>query len=85
MSDFTLESIQSVEYRRERRVVYLSINRTASRNALDLPTFKRFIHCLEKLKYEENLGAVVIYGEGGYFIAGGDLKSLHSMRDEKDV
>ncbi len=85
MSDFTLESIQSVEYRRERRVVYLSINRTASRNALDLPTFKRFIHCLEKLKYEENLGAVVIYGEGGYFIAGGDLKSLHSMRDEKDA
>ncbi len=85
MSEFSLESIQNVVYRREAKVVLLGIHRPEARNALDLPTFKRLIYCLDQLKYEENLGAVVIYGDGGYFISGGDLKSLHNMKDEKEA
>jgi enoyl-CoA hydratase/carnithine racemase len=72
----------------ERWALHISIQRAHVRNALDLNTMKALAHSLElcqQLEQETRLLAVILSGCQNYFIAGGDLKALHHLRNEEQA
>jgi enoyl-CoA hydratase len=52
------------------------INRPESRNAVDRETATLLVEAFEAFEQESSLLAAVLYGEGGNFCAGADLKAM---------
>ena len=52
------------------------INRPESRNAVDRETATQLVEAFEDFERESTLLAAVLYGEGGNFCAGADLKAM---------
>jgi 2-(1,2-epoxy-1,2-dihydrophenyl)acetyl-CoA isomerase len=61
---------------REGAVAWLTLNRPAALNALDIPTANAFLACCEELAADTGVRAVVLKGEGKTFGVGGDLAAL---------
>ncbi len=67
-------------------VLWIRIDRPASRNALSRPTLAEIARACNGIAAEPSLKAVVITGEGPEaFAAGGDLKELASVRTADQV
>lgn len=65
-------------------VLTLTLSRARAMNALDPSAMQTLEALLTTLPFEA-LGAVVLYGAGGRFIAGGDLKALGSLKSEEQA
>jgi 2-(1,2-epoxy-1,2-dihydrophenyl)acetyl-CoA isomerase len=61
--------------RPQQGVALLTLQRPAARNALDWQTWEQLQTSLAEIEADENTRALVITGAGGYFCAGGDIKS----------
>jgi len=61
---------------RDGPIARLQFNRPAQRNALDRATAQAFAHACHDLAADASLRAVIIGGNGGAFMAGGDLAEL---------
>jgi 2-(1,2-epoxy-1,2-dihydrophenyl)acetyl-CoA isomerase len=60
--------------RREERIATLTLNRPASRNALNAPLLKRLLEAVTDVVQDPEVRAIVLGGAGEGFCAGGDLK-----------
>jgi enoyl-CoA hydratase len=63
------------------KVCTVIINRPEARNAVDRPTAELLGQAFEDFEADESLRAAVLWGKGGYFCAGADLKAMA----ERDV
>jgi feruloyl-CoA hydratase/lyase len=61
-------------YRVEKNIAWVSFNRPAKRNAMSPPLNRRMLQVLEELEFREDVGVLVLTGEGDAWSAGMDLK-----------
>jgi enoyl-CoA hydratase/carnithine racemase len=66
--------------RRVGRVLELTMDNTAQRNALTPEISRGLTKVLRLAADDDSVGAIVLRGEGEHFCAGGNLKSLSEMR-----
>ena len=64
-------------------IAYVSLNRPEKYNALNYKLFKEIDHCINNLAKDKSLTAVILFGEGGNFSSGLDVKSV--MRSPLDA
>ncbi|MFT5789017.1 MAG: enoyl-CoA hydratase/carnithine racemase [Shewanella sp.] len=62
--------------RKEDDIAYVSLNRPDKYNALNYELFKQIDSCINSLKKDKALRAVILFGEGGSFCSGLDVKSV---------
>lgn len=60
-------------------VAVLTMNRPEARNALSAQMREALIGELRRLEHDDEVGAVVLFGKGGHFCAGGDIKTMGEM------
>lgn len=65
-------------------IACLEVNRPEVRNALDWETMDEFAGAVQIARQTPELRVLVLTGAGTSFIAGGDLKALHSFSTEDD-
>ena len=66
----------NVSIERRDRVAIVTLQRPEARNALSMALAKDLLECLEELRDDEQIGAVVLSGAGGHFCAGGDIRAV---------
>lgn len=64
-------------------VLVVSINRPNQRNAIDGPTADGLMEAFEEFEKNTALNVAILYGQGGNFCAGADLKAIGSGRGNK--
>jgi 2-(1,2-epoxy-1,2-dihydrophenyl)acetyl-CoA isomerase len=72
--------METVRYEVAGAVATLTLNRPAQRNAIDLQMRTEIAQCIETLKRDREVRALVITGAGGSFCAGGDLRGIQSAQ-----
>ena len=58
----------------ENRIAWVKFNRPAKRNAMSPPLNRRMFQILDELEFREDVGVLVLTGEGAAWSAGMDLK-----------
>ncbi|MCH8498010.1 MAG: enoyl-CoA hydratase/isomerase family protein [Marinobacter sp.] len=61
-------------------VLYVTLNRPESRNAMSLQMVAELSALFTALEEDESIRAVVLRGAGGHFCAGGDIKDMAGAR-----
>ena len=67
-----------VRITKENGIAFVSLNRPDKYNALNYELFNEIDRCIKKLARDKTLTAVVLFGEGGNFSSGLDVKSVMS-------
>jgi enoyl-CoA hydratase len=70
----------SVTVDREGPVATVVLHRPDARNAVDGPTAAALVDAMRTLDDDADVGVVVLFGEGGTFCAGADLKAIGTER-----
>ncbi|MHA6260712.1 enoyl-CoA hydratase [Sporosarcina sp. CAU 1771] len=76
---------KTIELKREGRQARLTLNRPDSMNAMDGVMMKELADVFEELKSDTNIQVVLIRGEGRFFSAGGDIKSMLDPDNPMDI
>ena len=63
-----------VTWRVEERIAWVSFNRPDKRNAMSPPLNRRMMEVLDEIEYRDDVGVLVLKGEGEAWSAGMDLK-----------
>jgi trans-feruloyl-CoA hydratase/vanillin synthase len=63
-----------VSYKVENRIAWLSFDRPDKRNAMSPPLNRAMLRALEELEFRDDVGVLVLTGEGSAWSAGMDLK-----------
>lgn len=66
----------TVSYRRQGPVAIITIDRPDRRNAVDRATAESLRSCWQKFDTDDDALVGILYGEGGHFSAGADLKAF---------
>ncbi|MDX5373259.1 MAG: isohexenylglutaconyl-CoA hydratase [Pseudomonadaceae bacterium] len=61
-------------------VLYVTLNRPDSRNAMSLAVVEELRAVLRAVRHDQGVRALVLRGAGGHFCAGGDIKDMASAR-----
>lgn len=61
-------------------VLYVTLNRPDSRNAMSLQMVKELMAVFDAIEQDTRIRALVLRGAGGHFCAGGDIKDMSSAR-----
>ena len=69
-----------VRLQRRGRVGIVTISRPQRRNALNLQVKQEIVEQLQALNGDAAIAAIVLTGEGGYFVAGTDIAEMVDMR-----
>jgi enoyl-CoA hydratase len=69
----------------EDRVLVVTIDRPAVRNAVDRPTADALLHAFTAFDADDDLDVAVLTGAGGAFCAGADLKAIADGRGNRVV
>ncbi len=69
-------STQTILERSDGPVRILGLNRPERRNAVDGPTAQVLADAFRRFDADESASVAVLYGEGGTFCAGADLKAI---------
>jgi trans-feruloyl-CoA hydratase/vanillin synthase len=64
----------TVSYTIENRVAWVSFNRPEKRNCMSPKLNRQMLRVLEELEFREDVGVLVLAGEGSAWSAGMDLK-----------
>jgi trans-feruloyl-CoA hydratase/vanillin synthase len=72
-----------VEYVVENRIAWVKFNRPEKRNCMSPTLNRRMMEILDELEYNDEVGVLVLTGEGTAFSAGMDLKE-YFVETEKD-
>ncbi len=64
-------------------VCTIIINRPERRNAVDRETAEQFVKCFDDFENDDTLLAAVLWGAGGNFCAGADLKAVSGINENK--
>ncbi|KPD00485.1 putative enoyl-CoA hydratase echA14 [Geobacillus sp. BCO2] len=73
-----------VRLERKGRFCTIILSRPEVRNAVDRETAEQLAHAFRTFEQDDDLYVAVLWGEGGNFCAGADLKAL-SAGDEQRV
>lgn len=73
----------SVTYQRKDRVAIITIDRPGRRNAIDLATARALTAAWKRFDADDDAYVGILYGAGGHFSAGADLKSF-DLEDTDD-
>jgi enoyl-CoA hydratase/carnithine racemase len=73
----------SVTMERSGTVVTIVMDRPEARNAVDAPTARALADAFREFEADDGLRVAVLWGRGGTFCAGADLKSLGSERQNR--
>ena len=73
----------SVTYQRKDRVAIITIDRPGRRNAIDLATARALGAAWKRFDADDDAHVGILYGAGGHFSAGADLKSF-DLEDTDD-
>lgn len=66
----------SVRVERQSRIQTVIIDRPSVRNAVDRPTARALAEAFQRFEADETADAAVLWGAGGTFCAGADLKAM---------
>lgn len=69
-----MSSTDVVTYHVENRIAWLKFNRPDKRNAMSPPLNRAMLKALEELEFRDDVGVLVLTGEGSAWSAGMDLK-----------
>ena len=73
----------TVRIERSGPVFTVILHRPEARNAVDRPTAEALVEAFESFDRETDARVAVLYGEGGVFCAGADLKSIGTDRQNR--
>lgn len=73
----TTNFVQPTEvlYEQADGIAYITLNRPEARNALSFGLWEQFLAALDKIERDTPPCAVIVSGAGGFFSAGGDVKT----------
>lgn len=71
----------SIQLRRDGAVAYLRFNRPQVLNVIDADMAAQFLAACRELAVDTSLRALVLFGEGKGFMAGGDLAAMQARPD----
>lgn len=74
-----------VEYVVENRIAWVKFNRPEKRNCMSPTLNRRMMEVLDELEYREDVGVLVLTGEGTAFSAGMDLKEYFVENEAKGL
>jgi enoyl-CoA hydratase/carnithine racemase len=83
MSERTEEDTVSLVV--ENRIAWVSYNRPEKRNCMSPALNRQMLRVLESVEFREDVGVVVLTGEGSAFSAGMDLKEYFRENEEKGL
>lgn len=69
----------------ENRIAWVSYNRPEKRNCMSPKLNRQMMRVLESVEFREDVGVVVLTGEGSAFSAGMDLKEYFRENEEKGL
>jgi trans-feruloyl-CoA hydratase/vanillin synthase len=75
----------TVSYIVENRIAWVSFNRPEKRNCMSPNLNRRMKEVLDELEFREDVGVLVLTGEGTAFSAGMDLKEYFRENEEKGL
>ncbi|WP_226636636.1 p-hydroxycinnamoyl CoA hydratase/lyase [Novosphingobium profundi] len=75
----------TVSYTVENRIAWVSFNRPEKRNCMSPNLNRRMTEILNELEFREDVGVLVLTGEGTAFSAGMDLKEYFRENEEKGI
>lgn len=75
----------TVSYTVENRIAWVSFNRPEKRNCMSPNLNRRMKEVLDELEFREDVGVLVLTGEGTAFSAGMDLKEYFRENEEKGL
>jgi enoyl-CoA hydratase len=73
-----------IDLARQARILIVTINRPARRNAVDVPTAQALFDAFAQFDADDALDAAVLTGAGGHFCAGADLQAL-AAGEQRDM
>lgn len=76
---------ESVLYRQTGRVVYLTLNRPDTRNALSLDVVDALVGGLERANADTSVSCTVLSGAGKGFSSGGNLSEIRAMTADQHM
>jgi trans-feruloyl-CoA hydratase/vanillin synthase len=75
----------TVSYRIENRIAWVSFNRPDKRNCMSPKLNRRMLEVLDELEYSDEVGVLVLSGEGTAWSAGMDLKEYFRETEAKGL
>ncbi|MBU9674135.1 enoyl-CoA hydratase [Planococcus sp. CP5-4] len=76
---------QTIMLKKNGRLAYLVLNRPDSMNAMNAKMMGELADCFESLKNDHSVHALIIYGTGRAFSAGGDIKEMVNPDNPMDI
>lgn len=74
-----------VSYHVEERIAWVSFNRPEKRNCMNPPLNRRMMQVLDELEFRDDVGVLVLTGEGSAWSAGMDLKEYFRETEAKGL
>ncbi len=74
--------MQELQYEVIERVAWLRLNRPEQKNAFTIKMIDEWVRWLEEASTDDNVGAIVVTGNGDSFCAGGDLSLIKRVNSE---
>jgi feruloyl-CoA hydratase/lyase len=75
----------TVAYRVEDRVAWVSFNRPEKRNAMSPRLNRQMLRVIDELEFRDDVGVLVLEGEGAAWSAGMDLKEYFRDNEEQGI
>ncbi len=87
MSEAVVERSEAdtVAYRVENRIAWVSFNRPEKRNCMSPKLNRQMQRVLDELEFRDDVGVVVLTGEGSAWSAGMDLKEYFRENEEQGI
>lgn len=76
---------ETILYQKEDRIGLISINRPSSFNALNRQLIIEMNQLMDEINGDDNIGALIITGQGKSFAAGGDITELKKIKSSADA
>lgn len=76
---------QTIMLKKDGRLAYLVLNRPDSMNAMNAKMMGELADCFETLKNDRSVQALIIYGAGRAFSAGGDIKEMVDPKNPMNI
>ncbi|MBU8789244.1 enoyl-CoA hydratase/isomerase family protein [Oceanobacillus caeni] len=74
-----------LKVRKENHIAYLTMNRPDKRNSLSDDLVSALLSALKDAEKDDEVKAIILYGEGKAFCAGGDIDSMKPGSSPKEV
>src|SRR5678816_4534367 len=81
----TREERDTVAYSVEERIAWVKFNRPEKRNAMSPSLNRRMLEVIDELEFRDDVGVLVLTGEGTAWTAGMDLKEYFRETEAKGL